>query len=120
MKVMRLALITILVTSISCMAFADSNIAPARKGMGSGKSDLGVAAGKRIERGVNNALLGWAEIPKSVVDTTRESKNPIWGLTGGVLKGIAKAFPKTVSGLFDVATSPIASEAPDISTEPLE
>ena len=50
-------------------------------------------------QGAKNALLGWMEIPKSIVTVTNESKNPLTGLTRGTLKGIVKAFPKTISGM---------------------
>lgn len=56
-------------------------------------------------RGAKDALLGWADIPKSVVDVTNESKNPLTGLTRGALKGIIKAFSKTVSGVASVLPS---------------
>jgi putative exosortase-associated protein (TIGR04073 family) len=64
--------------------------------------------GMKAERGVKNILFGWTDIPKSVIQVTRDSKNPIWGLVGGTFKGIGKAFPRTVSGIADVVSFPIA------------
>ncbi|MDD5439280.1 MAG: exosortase system-associated protein, TIGR04073 family [Candidatus Omnitrophica bacterium] len=60
--------------------------------------------GNKAERGVTNVLFGWTEIPKRVVDITKESRNPIWGLAAGVYQGTGKAFARTTSGLCDVAT----------------
>ncbi len=62
---------------------------------------------QKAERGFSNALFGWTEIPKSIVDRTKES-NPIKGLILGTLQGVCKAFARTVSGIADVATFPIA------------
>lgn len=55
--------------------------------------------GSIASQGAKNALLGWTEIPKSVVSVTNESKNPLTGVTRGALQGIARAFSKTVSGI---------------------
>jgi putative exosortase-associated protein (TIGR04073 family) len=64
--------------------------------------------GIKAERGVKNILFGWTDIPKSIIDVTRDSKNPLWGLTGGTLKGVGKAFPRTISGIADVVTFPFS------------
>lgn len=65
------------------------------------------AAGMKAERGVKNILFGWTDIPRSIIQVTRDSKNPIWGLIGGSIKGLGKALPRTVSGIADVVTFPI-------------
>jgi putative exosortase-associated protein (TIGR04073 family) len=65
--------------------------------------------GIKAERGMKNILFGWTDIPKSIIQVTRDSKNPLWGLTGGTLKGIGKAFPRTVSGVADVVSSPMGN-----------
>ena len=61
----------------------------------------------KAARGIKDILLGWTDIPKSIIEVTRDSGNPVLGLTGGTLKGVGKAFPRTVSGISDVLTSPI-------------
>lgn len=61
---------------------------------------------QKAERGFNNAVFGWTEIPKRVVDKTKES-NPIKGLLLGVFQGSCKAFARTASGLSELATFPI-------------
>lgn len=62
-------------------------------------------------------LFGWVEIPKSIVETTRESRNPLWGLTGGAVKGMAKAFPRTISGYSEAASLGASGDA-KTSTHP--
>lgn len=57
------------------------------------------------ERGFKNVALGWTEIPKTVLDTSKE-KNVLVGLTVGTLKGIANAFARTISGAVDIVTMP--------------
>ncbi len=63
---------------------------------------------QKAERGFNNALFGWTEIPKRIVDKTNEYRNPFKGLILGTFQGTCKAFARTVSGVVDVATFPIA------------
>ena len=72
---------------------------------------------KNAGEGVKDLLFGWTDIPKSIAETTRDSGNPLWGLTGGTLKGVGKAFPRTVSGITEVLTSP-ASQGDDKSVRP--
>jgi putative exosortase-associated protein (TIGR04073 family) len=60
------------------------------------------------ERGFKNLVLGWTEIPKSVIDTSKD-KNLLVGCTFGVLKGVVNAFARTVSGTADITTAPIGS-----------
>jgi len=106
-----IALIAIFITGVSYAADATTNITPANKDTVSGTSvttpSLAHKPGMKAERGIKNMLFGWTDIPKSIIQVTRDSKNPIWGLTGGTLKGIGKAFPRTVSGIADVVSFPI-------------
>lgn len=75
------------------------------------------SAVSKIERGSKNAALGWTEIPKSVLDTTKE-KNIIVGLTVGLLEGVLNAFARTASGIADVATAPLGTyDKPAIKPE---
>ena len=62
---------------------------------------------QKAERGFGNAVFGWTEIPKRIVDKTKETNNPIKGLVLGVLQGTCKAFARTVSGVGDMITFPI-------------
>lgn len=50
------------------------------------------------QQDLRNALLGWLEIPAAIIEVTNSTKNPLVGLTAGTIKGIVRAFPKTVSG----------------------
>ena len=61
---------------------------------------------QKAERGFVNAAFGWTEIPKKVVDITKQS-NPIKGLLIGGWQGTCKAFARTASGLSELATFPI-------------
>jgi len=63
----------------------------------------------KLERGSKNALLGWTEVPKTILDTTKE-KNLLVGLTLGTLEGIINAFARTVSGVVDVGTLPVGEQ----------
>ena len=106
-----LALIAIFITGVSYAGDVKTNITPANKDTTVSSSattpSLAHKPGMKAERGVKNILFGWTDIPKSIIQVTRDSKNPIWGLTAGTLKGVGKAFPRTVSGIADVVTFPI-------------
>lgn len=114
MKIWKLALIILMVMSITGLSYAEgmTNISPGKKAAAVGQAATSEARahrpGMKAERGVKNILFGWTEIPKSIIQVTRDSKNPIWGITGGTLKGIGKAFPRTVSGVSDVISFPMA------------
>jgi putative exosortase-associated protein (TIGR04073 family) len=58
----------------------------------------------KIETVHNNALLGWTEIPKAITAVTKDTDNPFLGFTVGLLKGVANAFARTVSGVGDAVT----------------
>jgi putative exosortase-associated protein (TIGR04073 family) len=73
----------------------------------SGLSVPAFAAGEdqdKVQTVHNNALMGWTEIPKAVAAVTKDSDNPFLGLTVGLLKGVANAFARTVSGVGDAVT----------------
>ena len=63
---------------------------------------------QKAERGFMNAVFGWTEIPKRIVDISKET-NPIKGLVLGIMQGTGKAFARTASGLGDIVTFPIGS-----------
>lgn len=67
------------------------------------------SAGIQAERGVKNILFGWTDIPRSIIEATVDTKNPVWGLAAGTFNGIGKAFPRTVAGIADILTLPSAN-----------
>ena len=78
--------------------------------------------GNKAARGAKNVLFGWTELPKRVVDVTRDSRNPIWGIFAGGFQGALKAMARTASGVMDIATAPVSPEhgpmmQPDITVE---
>lgn len=73
-------------------------------------SSYELAVGDKAARGVKNILFGWTEIPKRVVDISQETNNPFWGLLAGTFQGTLKAMARTVSGVSDVVTAPIAAD----------
>lgn len=61
---------------------------------------------QKLERGFSNTAFGWTEIPKRVVDKTKES-NPIRGSVLGIFQGTCRAFARTASGISEVLTFPV-------------
>ena len=107
-----IALIVIFIAGASYAESAKTNITPGNKSTGStvkAKDAIANKPGMKAERGVKNILFGWTDIPKSIIQVTKDSKNPFWGLTGGTLQGIGKAFPRTVSGIADVVSFPMGN-----------
>ena len=115
MKSKILIYISIFATLAAGTAYAEktaTNITPGNKSatVESARTTTPAQAhkpGMKAERGIKNILFGWTDIPKSIVQVTNDSDNAVWGLTGGTLKGIGKAFPRTVSGIADVVSFPI-------------
>ena len=60
---------------------------------------------QKLGRGMKNTALGWTELPKGIVNQTKET-NLIQGLTFGLLKGVAQTLARTVSGVADILTFP--------------
>ena len=125
MKISKIGIIFLLIMSVAFLSYAaTSNVTVGQKGGGSSRPWVKSADVKgtsdKIERGVTRLLLGWTEIPKSIVSTTKESRNPFWGITGGTLKGIGKPFPKPVSGASDLVGIPIVNPTnPPVSPAPI-
>lgn len=111
-KVITVLVLAIFVLSIPAVAFSADM--PSQKGVSavSAKSTSSKMATypagpiQKAERGFMNAAFGWTEIPKRIVDKTKES-NPIKGLLLGTWQGTCKAFARTASGVSELATFPI-------------
>ncbi|MFA6079678.1 MAG: exosortase system-associated protein, TIGR04073 family [Candidatus Omnitrophota bacterium] len=116
-NILKAGLASLIVLSIACLSYAAETSSSSTTNVTWGNKSTGTAVtstaakekgpGMKAERGVKNILFGWTDIPKSIIQVTRDSKNPFWGLTGGTIKGIGKAFPRTVSGVADVVTFPL-------------
>ncbi|MFC1548517.1 exosortase system-associated protein, TIGR04073 family [Candidatus Omnitrophota bacterium] len=105
-KFLTVFIIAILMVSFSLTSFAADM--PTRTGVQKTAPGATYPAGpiQKAERGFMNAVFGWTEIPKRIVDKTKES-NPIKGLLLGTWQGSCKAFARTASGLADLVTFPI-------------
>ena len=66
--------------------------------------------GNKLVIGSSNATLAWLEIPRNIVNTSREH-NVVIGITGGVLKGVLHTIGRTMSGAFDLVTFPLPSQS---------
>lgn len=96
--------ITVILLMLMVFTFSSSLEAEVPSGGKKAESTAGPAT--KAERGLKNAALGWTEIPKRIIDKTKES-NPISGLLVGAWQGTCKAFARTASGVSDLATFPI-------------
>lgn len=60
---------------------------------------------KKLGRGVVNTLTGWLEVPKGIVDESKES-NVFAGLTVGTIKGFGLGLVRTGAGVYEAVTFP--------------
>jgi putative exosortase-associated protein (TIGR04073 family) len=60
----------------------------------------------KLGTGLANLTLGWVEIPKSMITTTNHT-NVLFGVSGGLLKGILHTTGRTLAGAVDLLTVPI-------------
>ena len=105
-KFLTVFFVAILVLSFSMTVFAADMPAKASTQAGTQPSTYPPGPIQKAERGFNNMVFGWTEIPKRVVDKSKET-NPITGLLLGVWQGTCKAFARTVSGAAELVTFPI-------------
>jgi len=63
----------------------------------------------KVNRGGKNILTAPLEIPKGVIQTTKES-NVIFGVLFGPIRGLCNFFSKVTSGVTDIATSTTGSQ----------
>jgi putative exosortase-associated protein (TIGR04073 family) len=61
------------------------------------------SAGEKLVGGISDAATGWAEVPREMTETTKDT-NIIEGVTVGTIKGAGEAVVKTTKGVIDTAT----------------
>ncbi len=69
----------------------------------------GDMVGRKLGSGYTNMVLGLAEIPKNAIITTNQT-NALFGVTGGIFKGILHGVGRTLAGVVDLITCPIPTE----------
>lgn len=69
----------------------------------------GEKIGRKFGSGYTNMVFGMAEIPKNAILTTNQT-NALFGVTGGIFKGILHGVGRTLAGAVDLITFPIPSE----------
>jgi putative exosortase-associated protein (TIGR04073 family) len=75
------------------------------------KEDVSYASkiGYKALNGVANLATAVLEIPKSIINTTNES-NIVYGVVGGVLKGVINTAGRVATGVTDIVTFPIPTK----------
>lgn len=85
------------ITGITVLAIAMFVAAPAMAG------DYATDSGNKFTRGLANTVTGWGEVPKNIINESRDS-NVVVGLTYGTLKGVVHTVGRTAVGAFDLVT----------------
>ena len=71
--------------------------------------DYGDAVRLKLGSGFSNVVLGMGELPKNIINTSNEV-SPLFGITGGALKGLLHALGRTAAGMVDVLTFPAPTQ----------
>ena len=59
--------------------------------------------GGKLENGIANAVGGFLELPKTIMVMSR-NEGPIYGMTAGLMLGMAHTMARTIYGAVDIAT----------------
>ena len=70
-------------------------------------TDYSNGIGRKLGRGVSNTAFGWLEFLKGIQDVG-EQNGFFAGACWGPFYGLGKSFTRTVAGVYEVATFPIA------------
>lgn len=62
--------------------------------------------GDKLVRGAGNVLSGWLEIPQTIDEEWKASKNAGVGIVAGFFKGLALTVGRIGSGIWDILTFP--------------
>lgn len=82
------------------------------------EQSYGDQVGEKAFSGFTNINTAILEIPKNVINTTNESNNLIYGVTGGVLKGLLHTAGRLLTGFTDLVTAPIITK-PIVQPDPI-
>lgn len=69
----------------------------------------GEKIGRKFGAGLSNMAFGWLEIPKSIINTANEV-NWMFGVTGGLAKGLLNTLGRALTGVADFVTFPIPTK----------
>lgn len=73
------------------------------------QQSYGSKVGNKALNGLANMTTSIAEIPKNIINITNDS-NLIFGIAGGVGKGILNTFGRILTGITDLITAPIPTK----------
>ena len=73
------------------------------------QKSYGAQVGEKALNGVTNLGTAWLEIPKNVVNTTKET-NILYGIIGGLGMGVFNTMGRLSTGIIDLVSAPIPSD----------
>ncbi|WP_367025252.1 exosortase system-associated protein, TIGR04073 family [Methylococcus sp. ANG] len=71
--------------------------------------DYGTTTTLKLGSGLSNLTLGWLEIPKNMINTSNQT-NVLFGISGGLFKGLLHTVGRTLTGAVDFLTFPVPTE----------
>jgi putative exosortase-associated protein (TIGR04073 family) len=73
------------------------------------QQSYGSQVGNKALNGFANMTTSVLEIPKNIINTTNDS-NIVYGLTGGLAKGILNTVGRMATGITDLITAPLPTK----------
>ncbi len=73
------------------------------------QQSYGSQVGNKALNGFANMTTSVLEIPKNIINTTNDS-NIVYGLTGGLAKGILNTVGRMTTGITDLITAPLPTK----------
>lgn len=71
--------------------------------------NYGIKAAKKLGIGLANIATCWLEVPKTMINTYNQT-NFVFGMTGGLAKGLVNTGGRVFTGALDVATFPLPTK----------
>jgi putative exosortase-associated protein (TIGR04073 family) len=71
--------------------------------------DYGTTTTLKLGSGLSNLAMGWLEIPKNMINTSNQT-NVLFGISGGLLKGLLHTAGRTLTGAADFLTFPVPTQ----------
>lgn len=71
--------------------------------------DYGATTSLKLGSGLSNIAMSWLEVPKNMINTSNQT-NVLFGISGGLLKGMLHMVGRMLTGAVDFVTFPVPTQ----------
>ena len=64
--------------------------------------------GTKLTRGILNLGTGWLEVPAQMAERKKTDHTAVWWMVHGAIYGVMRGTARTLYGVFDILTFPVA------------